>query len=536
MYTVKRHTKGEMIEVHCIEAEEKTKKMEEAARQVMKQKELMKLVAEYEEELGSSNLYDTPIAHGWQLGGPLYSSTEATLILQGRGTPKPFMADVVQSEGEDNEEPSFVQESEVTNQNDEDYIEEVEEEEDQDSSTRLEIEVLDFESDEDARPVKKSKKKSKSGMAAKSLIPRNVVKEMALLDKMTVFRQDNGKGVGKKEKKEVQEQNQGPGIVKGGASIAHADVINKPQKSKCQPTLYYWNLSSDPTKKDGVISNWATTVSKLASSSQPGSASRSSTLSFSKRHTSTHHSTTSTLDAKKTTNVQLPASSDKSNNDTDSDSKDAAVNSPLKNGACATSSGIVKVDSMQLTKILKNQLHGKKGQNLAFSNKDLPDGVHNKDHWHKHFIPTFLWWVGKQPDPWNLADYDIVDTLQEIWDVIYKKIFYVVEQKDAVFAVVYAMQHPYCHLFQGPLILHTLAAHHCAIHGAIKILSLGDADLLTNQPYGALAMSATAVEHGLTLIAKGNITIEAIAQSKMTHKKLVFEQSSSDIKGKDQFQ
>ncbi|KAF8521077.1 hypothetical protein BU17DRAFT_88282 [Hysterangium stoloniferum] len=243
---------------------------------------------------------------------------------------------------------------------------------------------------------------------------------------------------------------------------------------------------------------------------------------------------------------------------------------------------------MQLTKILKNQLCEKKGRKLAFSNKDLPDGVHNKDHWHKHFIPTFLWWVGKQPDPWNLAYYDIVDTLQEIWDVIYKKIPYVVEQKDAVFAVamqcisdswhatfgstaitiiksifensedgfstddddqVFAQHQldnleflyrdtdsmPYHHPFQGPLILHTLAAHYCAIHGAIKILSLGDADLLTNQPYGALAMSATVVEHGFTLIAKGNITIEAIAQSKMTHKKLVFEQSSSDVKRKTNF-
>ena len=40
---------------------------------------------------------------------------------------------------------------------------------------------------------------------------------------------------------------------------------------------------------------------------------------------------------------------------------------------------------------------------------------------------------------------------------------------------------------------------------------------------------------GVTLITKGNITIEVITQSKANHKKLIFEQDFSDIKGQTNF-
>jgi len=55
------------------------------------------------------------------------------------------------------------------------------------------------------------------------------------------------------------------------------------------------------------------------------------------------------------------------------------------------------------------------------------------------------------------------------------------------------------------MVLHTFAAHYCAIQGAIKVPSLGDANLLDNQAYGALAMSAAAVciFLSLTIILNG---------------------------------
>jgi hypothetical protein len=52
---------------------------------------------------------------------------------------------------------------------------------------------------------------------------------------------------------------------------------------------------------------------------------------------------------------------------------------------------------------------------------------------------------------------------------------------------------PFCHLFQGPLILHTLTTHYCAIQGAVYIPAMGEWDDLVNQPYGALGMSAATV-------------------------------------------
>lgn len=96
----------------------------------------------------------------------------------------------------------------------------------------------------------------------------------------------------------------------------------------------------------------------------------------------------------------------------------------------------MKVEDVQLTKTLRAQPRSKTGRKLALSNRDLPDGVHEKDRWHRHFIPTFLCWVGRQPDPWNLPDNQVVAALQQIWDVVYKKIPYTVEPKDAVVAVV----------------------------------------------------------------------------------------------------
>lgn len=218
-----------------------------------------------------------------------------------------------------------------------------------------------------------------------------------------------------------------------------------------QLTFYYWNLSPPPAKGKGVVCNWVATVSALeASSSQaPG---------ITHTHSTSHHpskatswwSTTSILDV-----TELPdVGSDKELNfgglsdhdETIGDEWDDAINSPLKAGVHATSSVSTPFFCHTYTKIYHGVLWksgrwiywrtNHVGRKLAFSNKNLPNGVHDRDHWHKHFIPTFLWWVRKQPDPWNLADDDIVDALQQVWNVLYKNIPYKVKQRDAVFAVI----------------------------------------------------------------------------------------------------
>lgn len=96
----------------------------------------------------------------------------------------------------------------------------------------------------------------------------------------------------------------------------------------------------------------------------------------------------------------------------------------------------MKVKAGETTKAPKGGLREKKGRKAILTNKDLPAGVHIKDRWHKHFLPTVFWWVAQQKDPWNLADEDVVKALQQIWDVIYKNTPYEVEVRDAVFAVV----------------------------------------------------------------------------------------------------
>jgi hypothetical protein len=48
-------------------------------------------------------------------------------------------------------------------------------------------------------------------------------------------------------------------------------------------------------------------------------------------------------------------------------------------------------------------------------------------------------------------------------------------------------------LFHGPFILQTFAAHFNAIHGTIKIQSLGNPKSVDKLPYGALVLAATSV-------------------------------------------
>src|ERR1700734_176683 len=123
-----------------------------------------------------------------------------------------------------------------------------------------------------------------------------------------------------------------------------------------QPTLYYRDLISNATQKSnsnsGIVRNWAAAVSKLSSSSslsKPSStahSSRSHTF-FTERSTSskTSHdqSTTSKLGAKKATDLPNDADSGSDgafsdNDETLGNKRDAAVNSPPKNGVRATSS------------------------------------------------------------------------------------------------------------------------------------------------------------------------------------------------------
>lgn len=119
-----------------------------------------------------------------------------------------------------------------------------------------------------------------------------------------------------------------------------------------QPTLYYRDLFSNATQKTkgGIINDWAATVSKLSSpskSSKLSNTDRSSrTFAATEPSSKTSHdqrSTTSKLGAKKATDLPDDTGSGfngafSDNDETAGNERDAAVNSPPKNGARATSS------------------------------------------------------------------------------------------------------------------------------------------------------------------------------------------------------
>jgi hypothetical protein len=288
-YKAKRRTKAEMIEARRIAAIEKAKKEEEASRQAAKLDSAMKLIAKYEETLGKTNIDDTPIPQR-----SLHQDAEATPVPQRQGLHRTYAtldvmaaADAAPS-GSEYEEPAFIEESEATNLNDGDYVEEEEEEEEEegggdgmltddyiDTNTvkvaakagekrkqdqRRMIKAIDREvlDPEDNRPTKRVKDSAavKGSTAAKSLIPRDEVLE-------TNLKEDDGKKKRAKEKKGVvlrgavnsfrSEQNQG--LVKD--SVTSADRVTSADLDKPEryviPTCSYAYTQSTNSLLSGLV-------------------------------------------------------------------------------------------------------------------------------------------------------------------------------------------------------------------------------------------------------------------------------------------
>ena len=250
-YTVKKRTKQEMLEVRRIASMEQEKKAEEASRQATKLDGSMKLIAEYEENLRGANIDITPVARARQ--GPPHHHAEATPIPQTRALRRTYAsldvmaaADVTPNGSED-EEPAVI-ESELTNQNDDDYVDDDEGEEEgtltddytdtnggkvaakagekrkqeqRHTIKEIDREVPDSESDDDARPKKRTKDSAaakgsaavKGSTAAQRLIPRDEVVEMNLDD-------------GKKKAKEKK------GVVLRGAVNAHRSERNPSERDQ----------------------------------------------------------------------------------------------------------------------------------------------------------------------------------------------------------------------------------------------------------------------------------------------------------------
>jgi hypothetical protein len=112
-------------------------------------------------------------------------------------------------------------------------------------------------------------------------------------------------------------------------------------------TLYYMNLNSrnNTTQKNGgLIKDWASTVSKLTSKPSStagsnctfGSVPRSTTTQVTSQHSTTSMKKVIAPPVLPDDGIELNGLSD--HNKTIGLEQDAAVNSPCKNGVCATSS------------------------------------------------------------------------------------------------------------------------------------------------------------------------------------------------------
>jgi hypothetical protein len=124
-------------------------------------------------------------------------------------------------------------------------------------------------------------------------------------------------------------------IFQNGKFVSHHH--NLVMLTLSQPTLYYMNLSRGDTiqKGTGIIKNWATAVDKLAA--KPSSTAASRTL--------VRSTTTSRRPTAPTKKTVVPPDDDAESigpvsdrDETIGNERDAAVKSPLKNGARATSS------------------------------------------------------------------------------------------------------------------------------------------------------------------------------------------------------
>jgi len=75
-----------------------------------------------------------------------------------------------------------------------------------------------------------------------------------------------------------------------------------------------------------------------------------------------------------------------------------------------------------------------KSKTSTFSNNKLPKGCLEDDRWHRIVIPTFIWWVAHQKNPWEISEAEALVALQYIWSAAYGKVIpYMITLDNPVF-------------------------------------------------------------------------------------------------------
>ncbi|EED84250.1 predicted protein [Postia placenta Mad-698-R] len=73
------------------------------------------------------------------------------------------------------------------------------------------------------------------------------------------------------------------------------------------------------------------------------------------------------------------------------------------------------------------------GANGGFVKVDLPAGA--KPCWSKEYIPMVLDYIGTLPNPWDIAAINLIKVFQQIWDLVFSDILYLVNDKGAVYTL-----------------------------------------------------------------------------------------------------
>jgi hypothetical protein len=67
---------------------------------------------------------------------------------------------------------------------------------------------------------------------------------------------------------------------------------------------------------------------------------------------------------------------------------------------------------------------------------DLPGGSAEDSRYRRKFIPTYIWFVAQQEDPWAIDDATAKIGMQKIWNAIFKDIPHKVTTDGPVFGLV----------------------------------------------------------------------------------------------------
>ncbi|KAF7979333.1 hypothetical protein HWV62_42749 [Athelia sp. TMB] len=313
-----------------------------------------------------------------------------------------------------------------------------------------------------------------------------------------------------------------------------------------ETTLFYFSLaceSSAPKYQTGAIARWVAT-SAPSSRSQGRSNSRTSkAISISTASKSSSASRRVVAPSALTNDITISANAPvktESEDTLDFDTgglsdvdethgpeHDAAAASPVKGKSRKDSEpDIIEIDDTPVPKRIQKKENG-----VKTTNNDLPIGCLDEGKWLKVFIPTVVYFLSSQENPWSIADRIMKKALQAIFNTVYKgKVEHEVVAGDSVWCVSNQRLAEFRSKMgsAGLAIINSLldSEKGCRIpiekqlfdtdEKRIKVPALKD--LAGSHAFGAIGLSTASVRRALSLWADSAITISIWEDAKANNR------------------